>query len=285
MKTSLPIIVAALLGGVLPGSAQEAVTFAPTARLLDELPDGTAVAEAPKPEFIVPAKDVLETKTVSQGGREVTVQKIRPIDLPEPEAVAVPDVQQPAIQQRVAAAREEHPDQELLFVSAAVYRGKDGATRTLATVYPLGKGESVSFWSTADFGYLSGFSSFIGSQGETRSLIMAWSVEKIAGIAELAETNRQDPDRPALPALPAGKAAFAIVSTNPAPEALAAVQSLHDLYNNERDRLKAAYEGREQTRLQQEAELRANPPRPKNITLSYWRSEKPAPAAAKGGAR
>jgi hypothetical protein len=36
-------------------------------------------------------------------------------------------------------------------------------------------------------------------------------------------------------------------------------------------------EGRECARIEREAYLKANPPQPKDITLNYWRVEKPAP--------
>ena len=42
------------------------------------------------------------------------------------------------------------------------------------------------------------------------------------------------------------------------------------MYNNERGRLHTAYQGRELARLAREAELKANPPQPQNITVRYW---------------
>ena len=67
-------------------------------------------------------------------------------------------------------------------------------------------------------------------------------------------------------------------------EALASIQSLHDLYNNEHDRLLTAYQDREQASLAREAELKANPPKPKDIVLNYWLSNSSEPSV-KGGAR
>ena len=48
-----------------------------------------------------------------------------------------------------------------------------------------------------------------------------------------------------MPTLPAGKATFTITSGNLSAESLASIQSLHDLYNNEHDRLLTMYQGRE----------------------------------------
>jgi hypothetical protein len=82
---------------------------------------------------------------------------------------------------------------------------------------------------------------------------------------------------PDIPAFPDGPATFAIVGEQPADEILVSIQSLHDLYNSEYARLKTAMEGRERARIEREAYLKANPPQPKDITLNYWRVEKPAP--------
>ena len=72
---------------------------------------------------------------------------------------------------------------------------------------------------------------------------------------------------------------FRSVGTPPAdPSVLVPIQSLHDLYNSEFQRLKTAYDGRERARLQREADLKAYPPQPENIVLSYWTTDEPKPA-------
>jgi hypothetical protein len=260
-----------------------------TARILGEIPDGTPPPpEPPKPEFIIPAKDILKTTTHQQGGRTITVRKINPIALPEPpKAVALPDTSQPAIQESIAEITAKYPDQELLFIGATVFHAKDSTIRSLVQISPMGGGESVSFWSSADFALLSGFASFIGSEGYAHSLIMSWGAEEIDSIAGFIEKQGTEYGIEKAPELPAGKAAFAIISEKPTEATLASIQSLHDLYNNEYDRLKTAYQGRERARLQHEAELIANPPKPKDIVLNYWRTERPAAQVApkKGAAR
>ena len=65
---------------------------------------------------------------------------------------------------------------------------------------------------------------------------------------------------------------------------LVPIQSLHDLYNKEFWRLKTAYEGRELARLQQEADLKAHPPQPKNLVVNFWTTDTPKPAK-KGGVK
>jgi hypothetical protein len=80
---------------------------------------------------------------------------------------------------------------------------------------------------------------------------------------------------PDMPTLPDGKATYEIVGNQPAAEELVPIQSLHDLYNSEFERLKTAYEGRERARIAHEVYLKAHPPQPKDFTLHYWRTEKP----------
>jgi hypothetical protein len=250
------------------------------ARIIGDIPDGTPPPiEPPKPEFIVKAKDIIESKTYQQGGRKITVQQIKPIALPAPARRATSITpENPAIAESIEEFVEENPDAGFLFVGASVYRPKDGSPRTFVNLWSQGQGEGISFWSSADFALLSGFSSFIGSDGKSRSIMMAWDNQEIASLEELAATPESNDGLPKLLILAEGKATFSITSGKPSEETLAAIQSLHDLYNNEQPRLRAAYEGREKTRLAQEAELKAHPPKPKDLVLSFSRTETPTPA-------
>jgi hypothetical protein len=65
------------------------------------------------------------------------------------------------------------------------------------------------------------------------------------------------------------------------------ITAFHELYQSDFARLKEAYELREQRRREQEAELLANPPKPKDIVLHYWKVEpkKETPARPMGGGR
>ena len=66
----------------LPEETAAALT---AARILGSIPDGTPPPpEPPKPKFIVPAKDVLESKSIQQGGRTIIIREINPIALPPP---------------------------------------------------------------------------------------------------------------------------------------------------------------------------------------------------------
>jgi len=271
-------------GGVSPEPVVAPVASPATACILGDLPDGTPPPpQPPQPVFSVPSKNILTTTTHQQGGRSITIRRIKPIALPPPPEPA-PVLAESALQEDPSEIGEPHPTWDLMFMGASVFRTKDSQPRTLVS-YSLGNKGEVTFWSSADFGLLSGFGEFAAASGQTYSLIMCWGYEDIEGsMADFQASHDRPYEAPLMPRFPDGKATFSIIGDPPAdPEILVPIQALHDIYNNEFARLKAAYEGRERAQLQREAELKANPPRPKNITLNYWRTERPAPA--KGGAK
>ena len=250
-----------------------------TARILGDIPDGTPPPpQPPKPALIVASKDILATTTHQQGGRTITIQRIKPIALPPLPAPVSVKVDITAIQAGLAEFREDYPDSGMLCLGASVYRFKDAPPRTLVTYWPGGKGGCITFWSSADFALISGICSFIATDGFEREIFMMWGVEDVDSITEFRAAQNSEYQGPDIPDFPVGPATFFVVGTQPAAATLVAIQSLHDLYNNGFSRLKTAYEGRERARIQHEAYLKAHPPQPKNIVLNYWRTDKPTPA-------
>ena len=179
---------------------------------------------------------------------------------------------------RLAEYREEHPRSGLLFLGATVFRSKDSPPRTLVRYWPEGGHEDITFWSSADFALIAGgINSFVDSAAETHYLLMGWGNVDIDRMSELYAAKGREYDAPDLPDFLEGKATFQIIGdTKPTAEELVVIQSLHDLYNSELERLKTAYKGRERARIVREEYLKANPPQPKDITLNFWRTEKPA---------
>ena len=271
---------------ILPLSAQDnGAPEVTTARILGDLPDGTSPTPEPeKPAFIVAAKDILETETLQQGGREITIQEIKPIELPPPPQVELPLAPtNPTILARIAKLRKNRPHDEVIHIGASVFRDKNSAPRTLVDYRPDAQGEPIAFWSSADFSILAGLSSFVGSDGKTRSLMMTWSTTQIDHLTQTLAKHGREYEAPEIPTFLAGKATFIIATGTPTAENLASIQSLHDVCNNDYEKLKAAAESREQARLQQEAELKARPPQPKDITLSHWRIDPAGQTATEKG--
>jgi hypothetical protein len=291
MKSSIRLIPLLLAAATLAHSQDEVSSVssefetAPatitTARILGEIPDGTPPPPAPpKPEYRVAAEDILSTTTHEQGGRTITIREIKPIALPPPPPPAEVVVSEPDAEfsQRLAEYRETHPKNELLFLGATVFRSKGSPPRTLVRWWPQGGTGTITFWSSADFALIAGgINSFADTAGDTHHMLMGWGNVDIDRMAELHTANGQEYDAPELPEFPDGNAAFEITDdTEPTAEEMAVIQSLHDIYNSELARLRTAYDGRERARIEREEYLKANPPQPKDITLNFWRTEKPA---------
>ena len=258
-----------------------------TPRILGNIPDGTPPPPAPpKPAFVVPPSDILATTTHEQGGRTITIRKIKPIDLPAP-----PDSVTPAanIPNRVpgdgaASSGSSHPGARMLSLGATVYRFKDSPPRTLVQYRPQPEAEAITFWSSADFTLIAGIQGIVAADGLTYRLVMAWSTTDTTRGTAASASGGNGPVPPGMPDFADGPATFTIVGTPPAdPAVLGPIQSLHDVYNSEYQRLKTAYEGRELARLQHEADLKANPPRPQNITIHVWDIPADQAAELKGG--
>jgi hypothetical protein len=296
MKT-IPLVFVAVLAAAATVRPQETeavdsrestiapVTSITAARILGEIPDGTPPPPAPpKPVYHVAARDVLSSSTHEQGGRTITIQEIKPIDLPPtpPPAVATAAPSE-ELKQRLAEYRATHPRSGMFFLSATVFRSKDAPPRSLVRYWPEGKGETITFWSSADFALIAGgINSFADTSGNTHAMLMGWGNVDIDRMAQHYTAKGREYDAPDLPEFPEGKATFQIIGdTEPTAEERAVIQSLHDIYNSELERLRTAYEGRERARIEREEYLKANPPQPKDITLNFWRTEKPA-AIGKG---
>ena len=264
-----------------PSGGATAPPAIPTAaRIIGNIPDGTPpLPQPPKPKFIVPARDILATTTQQQGGRTITLNRIKPIALPPPPEPAPPsaDFDNTALRERLAENRAEQPKTDLIFLSATVYRSQNVPPRSLVRYWAGGKGGQIAFWSSADFALISGIHCFSDSAATIHSLLMGWGYVDTSLMAARFAARGREYHPPDIPSFPDGPATFTIVGEQPADEILFSIQSLHDLYNSEYARLKTAMEGRERARIEREAYLKANPPQPKDIVLNFWRTEKPAP--------
>jgi hypothetical protein len=271
-----------------PTAGPDPVPAASTARILGDIPDGTPPPPAPpKPKLAISNQDVLETTTHEQGGRTITIRKIKPIALPPPPApVAQPSSAEVdgEYKERLAEYRASHPKSGLLFLGATVFRSKDSPPRTLVRFWPQGKGESITFWSSADFALIAGgIHRFVDTAANTHAIFMGWSTVNLDRLTDLLGSKGRKHDAPEMPEFSEGNATFKVTGSQPAPEDLIPIQSLHDIYNNDRARPLTAYQSRELARIAREAEPKVHPPQPKDITLNYWRVDTPTPA--KGGSK
>ncbi|MBC8127877.1 MAG: hypothetical protein H8M99_12120 [Gloeobacteraceae cyanobacterium ES-bin-144] len=255
--------------------------------MLGTIPDGTPPPPSPpKPPFIVAENDVFDSVRHAQGGRTITIQEIRPIDLPPPpEAKPEVNIDSETFRKLAAAHREKFPTQEFIQVGASVFVSANNPTRTLVTIRSNIDHQIYKFWSSADFSYLSGFSSFVGSDGMMRSMFMMWSLHYPDRYTSRNVGRLPLYVPPTPPDFPEEKVSFIIVGDQPDEQTLASIQSLHDLYQNELPRLKTAYEGRVRAQREREEWEKAHPAVPQNITLNYWRVTSSNTYNRKGNAR
>jgi hypothetical protein len=219
-----------------------------------------------------------------EGDINITVQLVKDpglVDPPPPLPALPPD--DPAVLARMAEFGAKYRGTELVFVSATVY----DHSRTYLRCYPSGGGDrkEICGWSNLDFNHFCGFATYQvkGADGETRQygLIMGIGNENPQHRAELLAKHGREyiaPENPNLPDLATGGPAFIVTEADPAdPEAMELLQGMHDLYKVEGARMEVAYHARLKAYEERKAFLLANPPKPKDVTIQFWKREKPSP--------
>jgi hypothetical protein len=272
--------------------------------------DGTPSAPIPKPEPL--DLKILSSRTTRMNVTEapemhdlppitgtinVTVQVVEDPNLPDPPPplpTLPPD--DPAVLARLAELREKYRGTELVFLSATVY----DHNRTFLRIYPNGKvGDEVTAWSNLDFNHFSGFSTYRVKDAEDGTLYDCGLLMGIGGIdtrrwREMAEARGIEykgpkiPEIPEMPDFAEGGPAFVVVDGDAESPAMDTLEQIHDLYRKEGARMEEAYHAREKARAERKAYLLANPPKPKDVTIQFWKRDKPSPRgvrAIEGGAQ
>jgi hypothetical protein len=211
-----------------------------------------------------------------QGTKTLTVHLVDDPGLPDPPPPLPP---RPADDPQVKALLEEmsanYRETQIVFVSAMVY----DHSRTLLTCYATGNSRrEITVWSNLDFNHFSGFGTFNakGADGETRNyaLLMGIGNEITANRRQFLASRGFEYNEPVIPPLPDDKPAFVIQTENPSPESVTLIEDLHALYRAEGTRMAEACAAREKAREERKAFLLANPPKPKNVTVHFWKRER-----------
>lgn len=245
--------------GILPIFAQQQPA------LLTDPPDGS-LPPAPEVRAVFAPAEVLETTVTRQGGRNIIVQHLA-LDPNNPIQPVFPTPPAATPTEPAPTATYDAPPSYLLLLSATVYPGP----RTFLNWthhFPDGTSRQFTGWSNIDFNHYTGVSTFLGTDGNHHTFVMAIGTEEIAaGNAPEFTTN----------------APTFIPDVEIPAEALVVVDSLHKIYATESEKLAIAHAGREAARLAEEAELLANPPQPKDLIIRYRIAETPLPIPAEEG--
>ena len=309
MKTPIPALLAFALHTVSPAHSQESAETIPPEQqkvvvateaeveIPGNISDGTPSPPVPKPgpiEFEVVRSHTKRVHVVEspempglpapEGDINITVQLVKDPGLPDPPPplpALPPD--DPAVLARMAEFSAKYQETQLAFVSATVY----DHSRTLLRCYPSGGAKrEITLWSNLDFNHFCGFATFQvkGSDGETRQygLMMGIGNENTQQRAKfLAEHDREyvAPAIPKLPDLSETGPAFVVTEGDISDrEAMELIQGMHNLYKAEGTRMEAAYHARIKAYEERKAYLLANPPKPKDVTVQFWKRESPSPA-------
>ena len=244
--------------------AMPTLAFSQEARLLGEVADGKPAA--PVPPKVLPKFSVLTTSTHRLKDRKIVMQRVADPGLPDPPAPPSPKSKEELEALRASPEWQElvakHKETELIMLSATVVDGKATFLRWWH------EGEEYEAWSNVDFNHFSGFAEF--EAGEKHyAFIMA-----VGNFSSAGDRNPAWPGKP--PELGVDYPAFTITKGDTSKvDALGAMVSMHDLYENEREKLVAAHVSRVSEQAKQEAWLKANPPKPKDTVIQFWRREAP----------
>ena len=261
--------------------------------------DGTPSLPAPKPAPIdfkvlsshtsrVEVTEAVEMPDLPpiKGTINLTVQRVEDPNLPDPlpPLPALPP-NDPAVVARMAELRAKYRGTRMVFVSATVYDHK----RTLLRIHPNGKLEdSVTAWSNLNFNHYCGFSTYrvkdaVDGTFFNYGLVMgigSMDTRRWKALAEargIAYKGPQIPEIPQMTDFANGGPSFLVVEGYAKSAAMDTLEQIHDLYRVEGAKLEDAYHAREKARAERKAFLLANPPKPDDVTIRFWKRDNPSP--------
>jgi hypothetical protein len=240
--------------------------------------DPIAAASAPLPDptpkaVVLPPAVVLDTVeyVLPAEGRSIIVQKTEPPPgyLPPPVNPPPPPPPPGAPSEeflaRARAAAANRPEMRYLRFSATVYPvGPIETARKATLVRWTHERQTYQAWSSIDWNHFRGLGRFDLADGKTTYSCMM-------GIGD-ASRWRHRPGAPVPPDFQPGEIGFRVIEGDTAnKDALADLETLHDLYRVDGQRLKLASEIREKAIRERQAWIEANPPQPQDIIVRHWK--------------
>ena len=185
-------------------------------------------------------------------------------------------------------------NERMAFISATVY----DHSRTLLRCYLNGNSDKkITVWSNVNCNYFRGMGAFVvkGADGGERQYIYVMGIGNVDVEKELAFRRkhgmplRRDIELD-IPELPDDGPAYVVQrddsdASAPDPATLTMIDDLHAFYRDEGDRLIESYEARKRANAARRAELLANPPKPKDVKIHFWKRGAQGQATDEKGGR
>lgn len=211
------------------------------------------------------------------GKINITLQVVQAPDLPTPPPEPPAPPTTPEVQAQLQEALPTHQTSRLVFFSASVYDN----SRTYLRICPNDPvGGEVTAWSNLDFNLFRSCPSYRvrNSDGSSQDVYLVMGIGDIqtAAMQNLAaRTGRQyeQPTIPPLPDLAANGPAFQLIAGSEESPAMDTLEQLHDLFRKEGVRMAAEYAARQEAEAERRAELLANPSKPADVTIRYWKGK------------
>ena len=256
MKSTILLAIAVLGSSVLCYSTARGET-----RIIGSLNTGELTAPAPaKP---LPNFQVQDSKAHRVGARNVTVQKVAP-----PKPLAAEEEKEPASsltvqpENNLALNTDNAVSSGLIFLTA---KYSEGGGCDLEIWY---NGQLTKAWSSIDARCMNGFTEFAANG--RRYNIIALPVAGDAKVREDRKENKKGQSKRAKRE-PASRY-FLTEHDGDEKSSRTLLKDLHDLYRVERRALWWAYHERMKNQAKRVAELKANPPKPKDVVIRYWKT-------------
>jgi len=276
MKISqiVPILAAILCGQSFAQEVRTAPTTTVATLPVPVLDDAPPKEPIKKPDFKIESTqikllDVVESPPMSglppvEGTMTLTVHNVADPGLPDPPSPTPPNIDDSKILGGLQPLKVNQRDMGMVSLSATVYDHKRTLLR--CNIYGGTERKEITAWSNLDFNHFCGFGNFeaTGANKEVRSYAL------MMGIGN-ETTNTEGPE---IPVIPDGAPAFVIQTENPDPETVTLIEDLHALYRAEGKRMKEDAAAREKAYEEKKAYLLAHPPKPKDVTVNFWKREK-----------
>ncbi len=269
LRKLLPLI-------AISGVAYSQGVTSDTAKIIGEISDGR---ESPTPKPVkLPEFNVLHQTISYKDDHNVTICRVtQPVD--SSEVVSEPSLE------RLSGAPSDISEKEISVpltfgVSANIVDRK----ASLVEWWSLDSGDLKKYqaWSNIDWSFLSGFHSFEG-RGQKFTFMLFPQNISTKNLRKLRRAGHEVeiPIIPKqLPKIRKGAHYMMVSGDEPNEEAMEFIETIHELYDVEKRRLKKAYNKRVKNQKIRERELRKNPPKPDDVVIHYWKEER-KPSAKK----